>query len=247
MKNITLILTALVVFSCVKDESVPIIFDNTTRLSDDIQNHLYQTDAIFAFAASCELDSNVIDIFVVVEENAEDIKFYETNSANVNPGFLSNYTLLEIQPTLSSSDILWKFRHNFLREEWVIMTYRVENKIKLSSPIRIKNIIQQTQYLEDITINQEESTKPLFNWNVESYENNAFFFELMNNTEQEVLSLTLTNENRFRYFDLENVTLNLSNHIPPNLVLGDSYEFIVLDISIDNWINTVYSNNFIVE
>ena len=69
----------------------------------------------------------------------------------------------------------------------------------------------------------------------------------MKNNSSDVLSLTFTNESNFQYFNLENVTLNLSETSPPQLELGSDYEFTVLDIGLDNWINSIYQQSFVAE
>ena len=154
---------------------------------------------------------------------------------------------MEIQPSLMIDSKIKKYNHTFLRDEWIIMTYIIEDKIKVSSPIRVNNLFQRTEYLEDISIDQNESGTANFDWTIQSYDTNAFFFEIMKNNSSDVLSLTFTNESNFQYFNLENVTLNLSETSPPQLELGSDYEFTVLDIGLDNWINSIYQQSFVAE
>ncbi|MEO1029870.1 MAG: hypothetical protein AAFX55_00615 [Bacteroidota bacterium] len=247
MKRIVIIALLALTNSCVKNESVPIVFEELIVLANDLEGNLYQTDAIHAFAANDMSNNDHVNIFAVVEDGATDIKFYESDYPNIDAQNFYSYRLMEIQPTVTVDAKVKEFRHTFLRDEWIIMTYKHEGKIKLSSPIRINNLFQQTQYMADIGINQEQSGMPIFDWNVQSYDDNAFFFEIMKGDTSEVLSLTFTNESRFQYFDLANVTLNLSTASPPNLVIGNDYEFMVLDVGLDHWINTVYHYNFIAE
>ncbi|WP_111682239.1 hypothetical protein [Winogradskyella tangerina] len=247
MKKIILLAVFIAITSCVKNESVPIVFQNNTFLPEDLENNLYQTDAIFTFAGNDLANSDHTNIYAVIEEGASDIKFYETDTPNINEQDLYRYLLMEIQPTLISDAKIKTFRHTFLRDEWIIMTYKIEDKIKLSSPIRINNLFRQTDYIEDIVIDQGMSGSANFEWSVQSAENNAFFFEIMKDQNDAVLSLTFTNDSHFQYFDLTNVTLNLSQNVPPNLVQDENYEFTVLDIGLDNWINTVHSRAFIAE
>ena len=226
---------------------MPIEFETIVLLVEDLEDNLYQTDAIHAFAANDQSNDDLTNIYSVVENGATDIKFYESDTPNINPQNFYRYKLMETQPALISDSKIKIFRHGFLRDEWIVMTYLIDDKIKVSSPIRINNFFQPTEYIETIEIDQNESGSASFDWSVQSYDVNAFFVEIMKNNSETVLSLTFTNDSNFQYFNLENVTLNLSETAPPDLELGDDYEFTVLDIGVDNWINSIYRQPFIAE
>ena len=245
MKKFLIIIVLVLTFNCVKDESVPIVITRTTFLNLDLIDEIYQNNSVYAFGASNNEDSDTTDIFVVFEENAADFRYYETGRADVDPNHLSNYVFVEIQPSkiLDNGLLLYERRSDI--EQWIIVTYRIDGKIKLSSPIRTKNTSQPTLNLDAIDISDNASVNPTFNWQTISVENNAFFFESMHRiSDAELLSLTFTEDSSFTYFDLSNVTLNLSQFTPPDLEFEKQYRFKVMDIDLDNWINTIYQADF---
>lgn len=244
MKRTLVIIIVTVLTSCIKDDSVPIVFEDIVILGNELGDNLYQTDAIFAFAANDQTESAHTNIYTVIENGATDIKFYESDYPNINSQDLFSYKLMEIQPSLINDAKVKTYRHTFLRDEWIIMTYKIDNKIKLSSPVRINNLFHPTNFIEAVNIDQDLNGSASFNWDVQSYDANAFFFEIMKDDNSQVLSLTFTNDSNFQYFNLANVTLNLSENTPPSLEQGRNYDITILDIGLDNWINSVYNRTF---
>lgn len=248
MKKFLIVLVLVSTFNCVKDESVPIVFTRTTFLNLDVSDEIYQRDAVYAFGASNNEDDDVTDIFVVFEENAEDFKFYETGVADVNPNDLSNYLFKEFQPSIILDNGLLQYKRRSDDPQWIIVTYRIDGIIKLSSPILVKSNTQPTVYSNTIDVSQDSSLNPTFNWEAIATENHTFFFESMHRiADEELLSLTFTDDSNFTYFDLSNVTLNLSQLTPPELEFGNNYRFEVMQIDLDNWVNTMYQADFIIE
>ena len=61
------------------------------------------------------------------------------------------------------------------------------------------------------------------------------------------LSGTYTFDTHFQYYNLDNVVLNITEGTPPNLTKGVQYKFTVMDVSEDNWVNTIFVAPFIAE
>ncbi|MEM9679854.1 MAG: hypothetical protein AAF901_05980 [Bacteroidota bacterium] len=247
MKNLAYLAVLLMVCSCVTEDSEPLIFDTTNRLSLDIEGRIYQPDAVIACAASDSLDSDLIRIYYYPEEGATNVKFYETGNISANPNDYNSYTLLDIEDTPFFGGTLRQFERPVSVEEYIIITYEVDDKIKISTPIRTKNNIGPTDWVNTITINQEQSSMPKFNWDIASEEDNVIFFQVVSNSEGQLLSGTYTEQNQFQYYNLSNVVLNITQGTPPELIVGQDYTITVMDVSIDNWVNEVISSTFTAE
>ena len=120
-------------------------------------------------------------------------------------------------------------------------------EIKLSNPIRTKNLTQPSVFSNAIVINQEEALMPVFNWEANSGMNNAIFFQVLSTIDDELISGTYTYETHFQYYKTSNVVLNITDGIPPDLTLGQDYKFTIMDVSEDNWVNEVFISQFTIE
>jgi hypothetical protein len=69
----------------------------------------------------------------------------------------------------------------------------------------------------------------------------------VSNARDELLSGTYTIESRFQYYKTDNVVLNITQGIPPSLIAGANYNFTLMGVSADNWVNTLIEKSFTVE
>jgi len=246
MRNLTYVLVILFLTSCSTKDSSPIT-NSTSLLSAYIEDRAIEMGAVIACAGNNSVDTDVVEIYFYPKNNAVNYKLYETNSSEVNPNDFSNYSLVTISDVPFFNGYLRKFEYSFTFERWFIVSYELDDEIKLSNPIRTKNLTQPTLFSDQIDINQDQSLMPFFSWNVNSEENNAIFFQVLSTTDNSLLSGTYTFENQFQYYKTENVVLNITNGIPPNLTLGQEYNFTVMDVSEDNWVNELFILQFILE
>lgn len=247
MKKILNIGIIFFMCSCVNDDIEPIVLNPQSRLSTDIEGRFHQLDAVVACAAGDSLNSDLIRVYYYPEEGAQNVKFYETNSPDVDPNDFFNYLSLDIEDAPFFGGTLRQFERLFSSEQYIIVTYEVNDSIKISTPIRTKNNSLPTEWINTIEIDQQQSTMPLFNWNVASEENNAIFFEVVSDSNDDFLSGTYTYDSEFQYYNLSNVVFNITNGTPPDLIVGNDYAITVMDVSIDNWVNQVINSPFTAE
>jgi hypothetical protein len=221
--------------------------DNTNLLSAYTEGKTIEMGAVIACAGNNSEDADVVEIYFYPESNAVNYKLYETNSSEVDPNVFSNYQRLTLSDVPLFNGYLRKFPGRFASERWFIVTFEIDDEIKLSNPIRAKNVSQPTLFSNQININQEESLMPLFNWNVNSEADNAIFFQVLSTIDNELLSGTYTYENQFQYYDTSNVVLNITNGTPPDLMIGLDYKFTIMDVSEDNWVNELFISQFTIE
>lgn len=133
-------------------------------------------------------------------------------------------------------------------EKWLILTYELDGEIKISNPIRSKQNTQPTVYTEVVTIDQSTSQMPDFSWRDDPFGQNAIYFQVITDNQNTLISGTYTFENRFQYYDISNVVLNITRGTPPDLDLGVDYNFTLMDVSEDSWVNFLtLDQNFVVE
>ncbi len=232
----------LLLVSCTNNDYV----QSDQTLSAYLFNRIIENEAIIACAAS-DLNTNDVLVFYYPENGASNIKLYETIDAEVNSNVFANYSKIEIESIPFFNGYLEKIVRNTPSEKWIIVTYELNNEIKISNPIRTRQISKPTIWSENISINQQEAGMPSFNWIDNEFDDNAIYFQVVSDTQGNLLSGTYTYENQFQYYNTSNVVLNITTQTPPNLISGVSYNFTLMDVSEDNWVNTVIEKTFEIE
>ena len=105
-----------------------------------------------------------------------------------------------------------------------------------------KRKIQETSSVENISYLSENvmvqsSNMPVFTWQDGVFDDTKIYFHVVSNANDDLLSGTYTFEKRFQYYKLDNVVLNITEEIPPILETGEGYDFALLAVSEDNWVN----------
>jgi len=243
MKLLKIILVILVVASCSKsdDDMVPI---NINNLEGYTSNRTLENGAVIACAAS-EQDTNAILVFFYPEAGATNIQVFETENSSVDSNDYSNYNKINIESEPFFNGYLGKYTVLRDQETWLIVTFELDGEVKISNPIRSKQISKTTVWNAAVTINP--TAMPTFNWEANAVGDNAIYFQVVSNTENDLLSGTYTTENQFQYYNLSNVVLNVTTESPPELLSNEAYNFTLMDVSLDNWVNLVSQKAFIVQ
>ncbi|WP_400076501.1 hypothetical protein [Winogradskyella sp. R77965] len=243
MKILKCILVTFLLISC-STEDASTLQKNDSVLSAYIEGEIFETGAVIACAGNDILNPDTLEIYFYPESDTSNYKLFETNSSEVDPNDFSNYTLITLSDVPFFNGYLRKFVGSFASERWFIVTFEVNNEIKISNPIRAKNNSQPTLFSNQIDINQEEPLMPLFSWDVNSEADNAIFFQVLSTVNDDLISGTYTFETQFQYYNTSNVVLNITNGTPPDLMLGQDYKFTIMDVSEDNWVNEVFISQF---
>lgn len=244
MNKFYILIWVLFIFSCTEDNGTDIILDNEAILSDFLNGKNYIKDNVIACAATSESDANHVKVYFYPEDGASDFKLYESFVNNNEGSDFSSYTFSGLLSEPFFNGTLSVFTTNS-KADWFVVIYNVGDTIKIASPIRSKKITQPTLWTNQIEINQNQIGMPKFNWDINSEENNAIFFQVVANEAGDLLSGTYTNAPMFQYYKLNNVVLNITNGTPPELISGHLYTFTVMDVSIDNWVNEVKIKSFV--
>lgn len=244
MKLLKTLGLALLLLGCQSNDTT----EAPSVLSQVLENFNFETGAVIACASSDEVNANQVNIYFYPEANAINFTLYETDSAEVNPNDFSNYTRAGIQSFGIFNDFLRQYSRAATQEKWYVVTFQLEGELKVSNPIRSKQVSKPSVFNQEIFINQDTALMPQFSWQDNSVGENAIYFQIVSDLEQNVFSATYTFESNFQYYNTSNVVLNVTEGIPPQLLSGSSYSFALMDVSEDNWVNTITLNlNFTVE
>ena len=248
MKILKYIFITVFVVSCSSDNSNEIdINDDNTILSNAISNRIFEIGSVIACAANDSLNTDTVKVYFYPEEGSTNFTLYETDFTDLNPNEFSNYKAVEsvINPLFDGT--LREYSRVTTIEKWFIVTYELDNEIKISNPIRSKNVSQVTVVSSSVLINQDVLAMPIFTWNANFATNNAIYFQVLSTIGNNFLSGTYTFENQFQYYNTSNVVLNITDGIPPSLISGEYYNFLLMDVSEDNWVNEIINTSFLID
>ena len=233
----------LIFASCAEDDSS---IDDSI-LSVYIMNQTIEKGSVIACAGSDLSATNVL-VFYYPEIGSSNPKLYETSTADVNENDFSNYTKVSVEGKPFFNGYLEQFDRDLSVEKWIIVTHELDGEIKISNPIRTKQLSKASNWTDEVVISQEESVMPNFSWINNQFGDNAIYFQVISDDQNNLLSGTYTFENQFQYYDTSNVVLNITIETPPTLLVGEQYNFTLMDVSEDNWVNLfILNKNFIAQ
>jgi len=251
MQKYTLIFFCCLLFSCGddKEEVSPI------TLADYItQNSTFPLvrDSLIACAAGGQEhfminDERPISIFYYPEGNASNFLYFETETIEVNPDDLSQYKI----KTLPDAPILNGYLRHFSRAAieqniWCRVSFIKDEQLHISNAIRLKFNDLPTEFNPTLlAINQDDQLSPIFNWEDGHIAENAIYFQVISDSDNNLLSGTYTFERQFQFYNLENVVLNIRDiNPPPALLPEEDYTFLLMGVSADNWVNLIIEKSF---
>ena len=191
---------------------------------------------VIACAAS-ERDPAIISVFLYPRPNVTNIRFFETVSADMERDDLEAYH----EVTLPLMDVFngYLLRYEIVpeQEKWVIVTFEEDGMVHVSNPIRLRQDITPTEYLPQNVSVDDTSNMPIFSWIDGAFEDSVIYFQVISDESNNLLSGTYTVQQRFQYYNLDNVVLNITREEPPELKTDELYRFSLLAVSEDNWVN----------
>ncbi len=219
-------------YSCSSDDSST---DSKISLEEALRNKEFSIDNVIACAAS-NIDSNVVSVFLYPRSGVSNINFYQTKTVDVDKNDFAEYTKGEGDLIDVFNGYLLKYEIVPEQEKWIIVSFEERGEIHLSNPIRLKQTSKPTEYLSE-NVRVQSSNMPVFTWQDGVFDDTKIYFHVVSNANNDLLSGTYTFEKRFQYYKLDNVVLNITEEIPPILETGESYDFTLLAVSEDNWVN----------
>ena len=205
-----------------------------------------ERDEVIACAASKRGDDATSFIYYYPIPEARNIRYFETNSVDVDPNDFHNYEerILPSEPVFGG--YLERFVRQNKKEVFCIVTFETNGRFHKSNPIRLKNVTKPTEYTNEVTIDFSQELMPHFAWEDGIFPENAIYFQVIADNNNNFISGTYTFDKWFQYYKLSNVVLDINREIPENLITNEQYHFNMLGVSLDNWVNIFIPNiNFI--
>ncbi|WP_299898191.1 hypothetical protein [uncultured Aquimarina sp.] len=239
--NYIVCLLCCVLYACNSDENTIAL---NTSLATLVSSNDIEVDNVIACASGSESDENSIIAYVYPRPEATDIRYYETSNIDVDKNDYSNYQRILIESTDFFNGYLRKFTRNTDEEKWVVITFFEEGKLHLSNPIRLKHKTKPTEFTSEVNIDLATESMPVFSWQDGVFDDNAIYFQVVSDSDNELLSGTYTFEKQFQYYKTENVVLNITMGTPLPLEAISSYNFTLMGVSEDNWVNLLIQKEF---
>lgn len=241
-KFCSLIIAFLILVSCSTDQvnNEELTLDNTLASKEVV------LDNVIACAALNEND-DLISVFLFPRPGVTNIQYYETENSAVDKNDFTNYTPLDLLLADVFNGFLKKFEVASSEEKWVIVSFDEAGKTHLSNPIRLKQKTKPTEYLPQNVLIDASSNMPIFSWVDGKFDDTKIYFEVLTDSENNFLSGTYTFEKTFQYYKLDNVVLNITKGTPPTLMQNETYNFLMLAVSEDNWVNLFTEVEFSLE
>jgi len=204
-------------------------------------------DEVIACAASDNDNSAISYIFYYPVPEATEIQYFETLNTTVDENDYTLYkpVIYDKQPVFNG--YLERFVRNSTNEVWCIVTYKTDGKLHKSNPIRLKHQTKPTEWTNTVSVDFTKSKMPKFTWNDGAVAENAIYFQVVTDQNNDLLSATYTYDKWFQYYDLNNVVLNVTRNTPPDLIVDNTYGFTLMGVSEDNWVNLVIQKPFVAE
>ena len=250
IRTLFLCTMALVIFASCSKEETPILTDDLTLQKYlDINNDL-EIDELIAcaggkpdgFLGQAQSPSSV---FFLPIEGAFDFHYFESTQVD-DPNNLSLYKTKTLEHIPVFNGFLRRFLNTqFEGERMGIVTFRTPGKLHMCNPIRQKNNVKPTEINESLLVLEENGLNPKFIWQDGTIEENAIYFQVISDENNNLISGTYTFEKDFTFYDLDNVVLNVTPTENPTLESGKNYKFTLMGVSLDNWVNLLIEKEFV--
>ncbi len=185
------------------------------------------------------------DVIYYPVEGATDVRYFESENVD-NPLDFSSYVEKELDSEPLFNGYLWKFNNvPFEGERIGIVSYTTPGKIHVCNPIRQKTNIKPTEVNADLLEVQETSVTPSFTWEDGLIDENIIYFHVVSDLDGNLISGTYTTEKQFTFYDLSNVVFNITDPAStPMLEANTTYNFTLMGVSDDNWVNLFFEKEF---
>ncbi len=225
-------------FSCKNDNDIIIPDDSLFNL---VTKNIVKVDNVIACASSSDMEDAII-AYLYPRPGATDIRYFETTTINDDKNDYLKYKQVSLETQDFFGGHIKAFTRTTSQEKWVIITFFENNELHLSNPIRLKHRTKPTEFSDKTTI--QNSVMPIFNWEDGIYDDNKIYFQVVSQENNDFLSGTYTFQKQFQFYKLDNVVLNVTEQTPPQLTPGNMYNFTLMGVSEDNWVNLLIRKNF---
>lgn len=247
-----LIVLSFLVISCKKESNIALIPVNTLDYYVNKNSNL-ERDILIACAAS-ELPDNLdfnVSLFFYPVEGAYEFTYFESVNGNIDPNDFTQYIKKSTKTPLPVFNG-YLMRYPFLfddKEPYSVMTYKTDGKLHVCDPVKMKQNFKPTIYDPGkFEFDLTSPTEPLFSWEADTDPETVIYFQVVSDTVGNLISGTYTYDKYWQFYDLSNVVLNIHDvSPPPELSPSTKYNFMLMAVSEDNWVNLAGMKEFVTE
>lgn len=257
MKKATSLIFLFILISFFSCEEAPEICTDPSNLSCFLESRPDRSLSknLIACAAGgqegfLEDDDFPVSVFFYPIAEADSFRYFETKDLNVDPDELSAFEEVKLE----GRSVFNGYLHRFLRPEttedtWGRVVYFTPDSVHVSNAIRLKDATKPSEFAPQlVNIDLSNPTEPLFSWEDGRTPENEIYFHVVSDQAGNLISGTYTFDKNFRFYDLGNVVLNIRDVSPaPRLTAGETYNFTLMGVSLDNWVNLIADTTFVAE
>ena len=243
----------LLFISCSKNQTDIVLTPVNTLDYYVKENSELERDILIACAAS-EMPGNLdfdVSLFYYPVEGAYGFTYFESENGDIDPNDFTEYIKKGTETPLPVfNGYLMRYPFQFEdKEPWSTMTYKSDGKLHVCDPIKMKQDSKPTIYAPElINIDLTSPTEPLFSWEADTDPETVIYFQVVSDTLGNLISGTYTYEKHWQFYDLSNVVLNIHDvSPPPELSPNTKYNFMLMAVSEDNWVNLAGEKEFVTE
>ncbi len=249
MRGIVSLLVATICCSCVHQRTLDQdLLSDYILLNDSLEIGDLVACAGGRMMGLLENEAHPTDVFFYPIEGATDFRYFETVELSDSTDF-RKYVFKELTHEPIFNGYLWKFNNTpFEGERLGIVTYRTPGKLHVCSYIRLKTNVKPTESNNDLGQVIPDGVTPTFTWEDGQIKENIIYFQVVSTEEGDLISGTYTTDKMFTFYDTSNVVFNITNpQFNPSLEPETNYQFTLMGVSEDNWVNLLIEKSFTTE
>ena len=178
-----------------------------------------------------------------------DIRYYESSSPNIDPEDLSLFIEKEAKQESLFNGFLHRFKLPPTEDTWARVSFIANDTLWYCKAIRFKFHEQASIFAPELcSVDLSTPVEPLFQWQEGNSQNNIIFFQVLSDQNGSAISGTYTTDPFFQFYNTSNVVLNVTHPGPtPVLEANKQYQFTLMGVSTDNWVNLIIQKAFTTE
>ncbi|MEM6317632.1 MAG: hypothetical protein AAF960_08175 [Bacteroidota bacterium] len=247
MKKLLLLIVFVSFFACKKEATV--LNENVLADYIELNNSLAIADLVACAGGTpdglLKTSAEPTDVFFYPISGATEFRYFEADNVVDSLDF-TKYTAKPLADEPIFNGYLWKFNNTpFTGERMGVVTYKTSGKLHVCTPIRLKTNLKPTEVNANLITVEVQGTTPAFSWSDGNIKENVIYFHVISDADNNLISGTYTFEKNFTFYDLSNVVFNITDTTTtPILQPNETYQFTLMGVSEDNWVNLFAETTF---
>lgn len=190
-----------------------------------------------------------LSMFYYPLTGATDFRYY-VMSGTTDTSDLSQFIYQEEE----REELFGGFLQRFILDDaetdfWARVSYRVGDAFYYCKPVHVRVNEQPSEFLpENAVINLDEPLHPVITFEDGLATDNIIYFHVISDENKNAISGTYTTEKMWRFYDLSNVVFNVTpEDWNPELQIGETYNYTLMGVTADNWVNLIAEKSFVAE